>query len=94
MTLRVDVAKIVDGEGRLGFFLDGQPSGEGALAPFRAYNFANEPLEVGRDGQTPVDDCYESPFPFAGRIVDVVIEAVGVGGVDQQALLEELMGTQ
>ena len=94
VTLRVDVAKVADDEGRIGFFLDGQPSGAGSLAPFRAYNFANEPLEVGRDGQTPVDDCYESPFPFAGRIVDVVIEAAGDGGVDQETLLEELMGSQ
>ena len=94
VTLRVDVAKVADDEGRVGFFVDGQRSGEGLLAPFRAYNFANEPLEVGRDGQTPVDVCYESPFPFAGRIVDVVIESVGDGGIDQDALLGELMGSQ
>ena len=93
-TLRVDVAKVADDEGRVAFYLDDRHAGGGSLAPFRAYNFANEPLEVGRDGQTPVDDCYESPFPFGGRIVDVVIEAAGDGGVDQEALLEELMGSQ
>lgn len=93
-TLRVDVAKVADDEGRVGFFLDDRYAGGGSLTPFKLYNFANEPLEVGRDGQTPVDDCYESPFPFTGRIVDVVIEAAGDGGIDQDALLEELMGSQ
>ena len=94
VTLRVDVAKVADDEGRVGFFLDDRYAGGGSLTPFKLYNFANEPLEVGRDGQTPVDDCYESPFTFAGRIVDVVIEAAGDGGIDQDALLEELMGSQ
>lgn len=94
VTLRVDVAKVAEDEGRVGFFLDGRRSGEGSLTGFRPYNFANEPLEVGRDGQTPVDEGYESPFPFRGRIVDVVIEAAGDGGIDQEALLEELMGSQ
>ena len=62
--------------------------------PFGRFNYANEPLEVGRDGQTPVDDRYESPFSFEGRIVDVVIEAAGEEAVDQDALLEELMRSQ
>ena len=64
------------------------------LAPFRYHNFVNEPLDVGRDSQTPVDDAYESPFEFEGSIVDVVIEAFGTEVVDQETLLEELMATQ
>ncbi len=57
-------------------------------------NFVNEPLDVGRDSQTPVDDLYESPFVFEGSIVDVVIEAFGREVVDPETLLEELMATQ
>lgn len=93
-TLRVDVAQVADDEGRVGFILNDRRAGGGSLTPFKSYNFANEPLEVGRDGLTPVDDCYESPFSFTGRIVDVVIEAAGDGGIDTDALLEELMGSQ
>lgn len=92
--LRVDVLKTKDETGRLRFFVDDQPAGEGLLSPFRAYNFANEPLEVGRDSQTPVDYGYESPFRFAGRIVDVVIETADDEAVDQDALLEDLMVRQ
>ena len=76
------------------FFVDDEPAGGGVLAPFRYHNFVNEPLDVGRDSQTPVDDAYESPFVFDGRIVDVVIEAFGTEVVDQETLLEELMATQ
>ena len=64
------------------------------LSPFGHHNFVNEPLDVGRDSQTPVDDLYESPFVFQGIIVDVVIEAFGEEVVDQEALLEELMASQ
>ena len=54
----------------------------------------NEPLDVGRASQTPVDDLYESPFVFQGTIIDVVIEVFGEEVVNQEALLEELMASQ
>ena len=94
VTLRADVVRTGTDDGRVRFFIDDQPAGEGVLTPFRYYNFVNEPLDVGRDSQTPVDDAYESPFVFEGRIVDVVIEAFGTEVVDQETLLEELMATQ
>ena len=94
VTLRVDVVKVGEDEGRVRFFLDDEPAGEGLLSPFRQLNFANEPLEVGRDSQTPVDDLYESPSVFEGEIAQVVIEAAGEAVVDQDILFEELMGNQ
>ena len=94
VTLRADVVRTGTDDGRVRFYIDDQPAGEGVLTPFRYYNFVNEPLDVGRDSQTPVDDAYESPFVFDGRIVDVVIEAFGTEVLDQETLLEELMATQ
>ncbi|MCE2424458.1 MAG: arylsulfatase [Pseudomonadales bacterium] len=94
VTLRADVVRTGPDEGRVRFFVDGEAAGGGVLAPFRYHNFVNEPLDVGRDSQTPVDDAYASPFVFEGRIADVVIEAVGTEVVDQETLLEELMGSQ
>jgi len=94
VTLRADVVRTGEDEGRVRFYVDDKPAGEGVLSPFRYYNFVNEPLDVGRDSQTPVDDVYESPFEFRGRIIDVVIEAAGTEVVDQEVLLEELMGSQ
>mgnify|MGYP001405339779 FL=1 len=76
------------------FYIDDQPAGEETLTQFRKYNFTNEPLEVGRDSQTPVDETYTSPNIFTGKIVDVVIEAAGEEVVDQDTALEELMGSQ
>lgn len=94
VTLRVDVVKTGEDKGYARFFLDDQPAGEGLLSPFRQYNFCNEPFEVGRDSQTPVDDRYESPFVFEGEIAQVIIEAAGEEVVDQDILLEELMSNQ
>lgn len=94
VTLRVDVVKVGEDEGRVRFFNDDQAAGDGLLSPFRQHNFCNEPFEVGRDSQTPVDDLYTSPFNFTGQIVDVVIEAAGDEVLDQDTLLEELMSSQ
>ena len=88
------MVKTGEDEGRARFFVNDKPAGEGLISPFRQYNFVNEPFEVGRDSQTPVDDHYNAPFVFSGQIVDVVIEAVGEEIVDQNTLLEELMSSQ
>ena len=92
--LRADVVRTGDDEGRVRFCVDDEPAGEGVLSPFRQYNFVNEPLDVGRDSQSPVDDLYESPFVFEGTIIDVAIEAFGEEVMDYEVLLEELMGGQ
>ena len=94
VTLRIDVVRTGSDEGRARFFVDDAFAGDGVLAPFRYHNFVNEPLEVGRDSQTPVDDAYASPFTFEGKVVDVVVEAHGTEVVDQETLLEALMASQ
>ena len=94
VTLRVDVVKTGEDAGRVRFYIDNNPAGKGLLSPFRKVNFANEPLEVGRDSQTPVDDQYESPFVFTGQIASLVIEAAGEEVFDQDVLFDELMGLQ
>jgi hypothetical protein len=76
------------------FFVDGVGAGEGRLTPFRAAVFATEPFEVGRDGMTPVDDAYVSPFAFGGRIDEVVIDVLGREVVDPSAVLDELLRIQ
>ncbi len=94
VAVRADVVRTATDAGRVRFYIDDEPAGDGMLSPFRYQNFVNEPLDVGRDSQTPVDDLYESPFVFEGTIVDVVIEAFGREVVDPETLLEELMATQ
>ncbi len=94
VAVRADVVRTATDAGRVRFYIDDDPAGDGVLSPFRYQNFVNEPLDVGRDSQTPVDDLYESPFVFEGSIVDVVIEAFGREVVDPETLLEELIATQ
>lgn len=93
-TLRADVVRTGKDEGLVRFYVNDEPAGEGLLSPFRAGYFVNEPLDVGRDSQTPVDDVYASPYPFGGRIVDVTIEVAGREVVDEDVLLDQLMGSQ
>ena len=93
-TLRADVVRTGKDEGSVQFYVNDQPAGVGRLSPFRAGYFVNEPLDVGRDSQTPVDDLYESPYAFGGHIVDVTIEVAGRDVVDQDVLLDQLMGSQ
>ncbi len=94
VTLRADVVRTGKTEGVVRFFVNGEPAGDGRLNPFRYWGFFNEPLTVGFDSQTPVDDFYGSPFTFDGRIIDVVIETVGKEVVDEGVLLDQLMGSQ
>ncbi len=94
VTLRADVIRTGEDEGHVRFYINDEVGGEGILSPFGYHNFVNEPLEVGRDSQTPVDDLYASPFVFQGKIIDVVIEAFSTEVMDHDALLEELMTSQ
>ncbi len=94
VTLRADVIRLANGEASVRMFINGEPAGDGRLVHFEDRNYVNEPLEVGRDGQTPVDDLYESPFEFAGRLLDVTIDSAGREIEDPQTLIEDLMRSQ
>ena len=92
--LRADIVRVAEGEASVQLFINDQPAGRGHLANFEDRNYSNEPLEVGRDGQTPVDDRYESPFEFQGRLLDVTIDSAGREIEDPQALIDDLMRSQ
>lgn len=94
VSLLADVVRVGEGEASVQLFVNDQPAGGGSLIHFEDRNYVNEPLEVGRDGQTPVDDVYESPFAFQGRLLDVTIDSAGREIEDQEALIDELMRSQ
>ena len=94
LSIRVEVIRTDVQEGHVRLYVNDRPAGEGSLTRFRQYNFTNEPLEVGRDSQTPVDQLYQSPNIFPGAIKDVVIETASNVIVDQNTAFEELMGSQ
>lgn len=94
LSIRVEVIRTDVQQGLVRLYVNDRPAGEGPLTRFRQYNFTNEPLEVGRDSQTPVDQLYQSPNIFPGAIKDVVIETASNVIVDQNTAFEELMGSQ
>ena len=94
LSIRVEVIRTDKREGFVRLFVNEREAGEGVLTQFRPYNFTNEPLEVGRDSQTPVDQFYQSPNVFPGTILDVIIETASDAIVDQNIAFDELMGSQ
>ncbi len=94
LSIRVEVIRTDKREGFVRLFVNEREAGEGVLTQFRPYNFTNEPLEVGRDSQTPVDQFYQSPNVFPGKILDVNIETANDAIVDQNIAFDELMGSQ
>lgn len=74
------------GTGRLGVGGQTVASGEMRFLPLHA---GFEPLDVGRDTQTPVSDAYACPFAFAGTLERVVVE-VEVVPVAHESLAADL----
>jgi arylsulfatase len=65
-------------QGDGGLFVDGTEVGRGEIPHTVPGRYAaDEGFDVGRDTGTPVADTYESPFPFTGKLLDVVIETEG-----------------
>ena len=93
-TLRADVVRSGEGEATVQMFINDAPAGGGSLIHFEDRNYVNEPLEVGRDGQTPVDDRYNAPYEFQGKLLEVTIDSASRAIEDPQALLDDLMRSQ
>jgi arylsulfatase len=94
VAVRADVVRVADEEATVSLFINDLPSGQGRINYFGDRNYSNEPLEVGRDGQTPVDDGYNSPFAFSGRLLDVTIDSAGRENEDPETLIAELLRSE
>jgi arylsulfatase len=56
-------------------FIDDRKVGEGNVPQTAPYIYhRSEGLEIGKDPASPVTDRYQSPFPFTGKLVKVVVE--------------------
>ena len=66
--------------------VDGDPVATGHVERTNPVIYAiAEGLEIGSDTGTPVWPGYESPFPFTGGIVEVVLGTAGAEHVDPAA---------
>jgi arylsulfatase len=93
LALRFDFVKTgnLQGVGRL--FVDGNLVGEADI-PRTALMSGLEPMDVGRDTQTPVSSSYNCPFAYSGTLHRVEIHLAGREVVDPAAELDALLATQ
>jgi arylsulfatase A-like enzyme len=76
-TLGLTYERVARGGGPLRLVIDGDPVAEGVLPedlPFR-WQVGGAGLLIGRDTGFPVCEDYRPPFPFAGRVDEVVVES-------------------
>ncbi len=69
-------------------------SGEIAQTVPAVIETSGEGLCCGYDSGLPVTDDYSAPFRFSGRIVRVVVEVDGGGGIDTEAEFRAAMVEQ
>lgn len=59
---------------RVALSISDQLVAEGAVPELIPIYMGAEPMEIGRDTQTPVSDAYECPFAFKGEGLEVTVE--------------------
>lgn len=66
-----------DGGGTLKLFVNGKPSGEGAIKR-SLFRYGLEPFEVGRDSIIPIDPVYKDKgkFEFTGKIEKITFQVM------------------
>jgi arylsulfatase A-like enzyme len=81
------VAKLRRGDGRSGSVsleVDGQPAGSAELPLFMRMMSSVGP-SIGYDHGSPVSNLYEAPFPFTGKLHEVVIQLLSKQELDASA---------
>ena len=68
--------------------------GEGEIARTVGMLGVLEPMDVGRDTQTPVSESYACPFAFSGTLHRVEVFLGGREVLDVSAELDALLATQ
>ena len=83
-------------EGDVTLYVDGEVAGEGHLPRTTIYSYAlfGEYFCIGFDDGTPVDDTYESPYPFTATLHSVVVDVSGEKFRDLALELEAFFASQ
>ncbi|HEY2429922.1 MAG TPA: hypothetical protein VGI06_13380, partial [Acidimicrobiales bacterium] len=85
-----------DFKGRAALLVDGTPVGSGDIprvTPAR-YSITGGGITCGWEQGPPVGEGYRAPFPFSGRIEEVVIEIDGDAFRDPQGEFDAIMSEQ
>ena len=94
--LRFDFLKTGDCQGIGRLYANGTLIGEGEITQTTRGALAGglEPMDVGRDHQTPVSESYACPFAFSGKLDRVEVFLGGHEVLDPRAELDALLATQ
>jgi len=85
-----------DRAGNVDLLVDGMVVASGPVPTTTtiAYSLFGDPLCIGRDDGTPVDDTYRSPFAFTGTLHTVVVDVSGEPHRDLALELDALLASQ
>ena len=92
--MRADFIKTDSHQGVARIYANGVKIGEGEIPRTAGRLGMLEPLDIGRDRQTPVSESYECPFAFSGTLHRVEVFLGGREVVDVSAELDALLATQ
>ena len=93
--MRADFIKTDSLQGVVRIYANGVKIGEGEITRTGRLGLGLlEPLDIGRDRQTPVSDLYECPFEFTGKLVRVEVLLGGRDTLDPLAELDELLAVE
>ncbi|MEO6197670.1 MAG: arylsulfatase, partial [Dehalococcoidia bacterium] len=95
LTVRADFTKTGTLQGVMRIYANGAKIGEGEITRTTRLGLGLlEPLDIGRDRQTPVSDLYECPFEFTGKLERVEVTVGGRETLDPLAELDELLAVE
>jgi arylsulfatase len=95
LTARVDFIKTDNFRGLVRLFVNDELAGECEVSRLGSGALGGlEPMEIGRDCQTPVSDLYECPFEFTGKLHRVEVLLAGRENVDPQTELDSLLAVE
>ena len=95
LTVRADFTKTGTLQGVMRIYANGAKIGEGEITRTTRLGLGLlEPLDIGRDRQTPVSDLYECPFEFTGKLERVEVTMGGRETLDPLAELDELLAVE
>jgi arylsulfatase len=95
LTLGADFVKTGTLQGVVRIYANGVKVGEGEITRTTRLGLGLlEPLDIGRDRQTPVSDLYECPFEFTGKLERVSVILGDREKLDPLAELDELLAVE
>ncbi|GAF64906.1 putative sulfatase [Bacillus sp. TS-2] len=93
LKIRIQLIKTTENEGTIRLLQENKVIGEGAIKQTDKLGFSRGSLQFYQNQQSPISKKYKSPFPFEGKI-NQVIYTLGGYTEDLEASLQEELATE